>query len=259
MASKYTQTNIPPYVDTLFEKTGGVYRSLHELLYEYQRYAETLLALNSLKVTYIELTKQKDESEKVDKLSNESRGLRREIAAIGNEITFLETPIPKVNLSGKRNLAQIGNAMVYRNPAAWISYKAQAYLPEHEINQRLNVSGIPVSQPITTVSDLINHSLGTKGYICGRRLHFLARQYVSIQDNELALQIGVLNPWQLTHADTPLFTKIFERLGLETNLNQLLLIRDFILECARVQSDWQSFELNSKGKWQTYSVDKNEI
>jgi hypothetical protein len=239
-------------LDSIFKETGGIVANLVNLSDLYSKYGKGIIEITTLENLYLEKTEKKDAAEAIDKTSHEARGLRQELRELGNNLDFKERP--RINAE----LATIGKQMKYTNPSVWLIYKKLAYNPSLPINQKLIEIGKPVSSPVNTVEELIKHGLMEEGYICGRRLHFLALKYAEKHGlTNYVQELKQLNPWKMLPSDFNTFADIFTRLGLDTQLLDLLQNNEFVDFCANIQLEWQNFELDGKGKWMTYPLSES--
>lgn len=247
-------------LDEQFEATGGVTGPLNTLMNQYHHYADGLLLEQSLQGQYLQLGEDKKKAELIDKTSDEAKEIRRKQSILGSLIMFMRSSSPSQrevetedgSMVMIDNLAQRGQVMKYPNAAVWMLYKYHAYNPNLSINESLAEIDKPVSlKPITTWGDLIEHSLARPGYICGRRLHFLATELArKNENNELLAQIEAVDPWEMTPDQAHLFLQFFTP---EMELPEIFTTETFrSLNMRKFQKKWASLEYDKDGKWVNY-------
>lgn len=146
-------------------------------------------------------------------------------AMIAEKMALSNFNFPEVEQS-RALQSQIGDAMFYNNPYIWIMYKIKAY--SEDVSEIIGIDSIraKLTNPITTWSDLIEHSCKTPGYICGNRFHFLMvnllakKGYVDQSEN-----LKNHSPKEMHKVDRNLFNFMFQD---QMQLQDLFADPDFI-------------------------------
>lgn len=146
-------------------------------------------------------------------------------------------------------LNNLGKAMTYPSLPVWILYKYFAYQPDLEINKQLVEAGLSVSsQPISTWGDLVRHGLSRSGYICGRRLHYLAREHA--KETQGAEVINDIDPWNMLPEHAADIVNFFPP---DMSLPELLSTPEMLALLSQKFSElWYELENSPYGKWENY-------
>lgn len=195
---------------------GGVLQPLLRVLSQYVDYAELLLKQKTARAEYLATSNGQN----------------------AKAVTNIDISL--------KNLAM---AMTYPNLPVWVLYKYFAYQPDSEINKQLAEAGLSVSShPISTLGDLVRHGLSRPGYIFGRRLHYLAREYAKTAQG--VETINGIDPWKMLPAHEIEIVSLF---SVDMPLPELLSTPKILALLSHEFSDrWYELENSRYCKWENY-------